>query len=915
MGIIVSRDCHPFPETVLREVDDYGILAYDLVNPPRRFWSDSEPNFPVVETQIDSRRVTLIPSPAQLFSNTPEGDTRQAQTRRSINRLWAYYLVCEDPLRRLDARPVNTLAHQVTLIQHILESDHLRRVLVADEVGLGKTVEAGLLIQQLLEQSPGLRVLYLAPARLVSNVQREFERLGLPFRKWAAGESDARLTDPLIVASIHRAVHGSHIDRILETAPWDVLVVDECHHLSAWAAGGGDPRQKFRLVRDLISRQQSNSRVVFLSGTPHQGHSNRFDNLLGLLKAEGESEQALAGRVIYRTKEDVRDWDGNPLFPPRQVNPPIIVDLGQHYLNWVQHIHEFFRPTAGYDSSSDVRQRAAGWRCAQALQWATSSPQAGLGYLVRQAIRAGCGISMRFMAEAVAALRPYRNGPANEPVDILFSRISREVGRQQTSHDFEDIEDDDQNGDISSSQQLASLLEEGVQLVRTASNEKWETIYRRLLEPCNDEKVVLFAQPIETVMALANYLEQTCGQRPSIIIGGQTDSERDAEVASFCRPNGNRFLISSRAGGEGINLQVARRLVHVDVPWNPMDLEQRVGRVHRFGSRRTIIVDTVVVPNSREAHAYQVARRKLELIARTMVPIERFEALFSRVMGLVPPDELQDVLINSAVGPLSQQDEDAINQMVHVGFNAWLQFHDRFAERQQQMRQQDPGLATWADVAEFITNNGNATLQHGYHAQRFVQSCDGVTPYDQSVQVFNLGGANNYVCGDVGGAPVYGPDGARPLQLGINLTPVTEILRRLAFVGNTGAAILRVPANTPVPGVVGSQPFGVLAFVKQTVRPDARVGHVEVSVSLHCFVVESGNAPRTIEGAAKRELLCLLFNSPAPRVDPDPADPLMTQLLRDETLLSDRLRLPSEMERSEGLRHAVTPLLAALVLR
>src|SRR5205814_9638269 len=117
--------------------------------------------------------------------------------------------------------------------------------------------------------------------------------------------------------------------------------------------------------------------------------------------------------------------------------------------------------------------------------------------------------------------------------------------------------------------------------------------------------------------------------------GNQTDLEREAEINTFMREDGPQYLVSSRAGGEGLNLQVARRLVHVDVPWNPMDLEQRVGRVHRFGSRRTIIVDTVVVRDSREAHAYRVARQRLEVIARTLVSPERFDALFTRVMGFV----------------------------------------------------------------------------------------------------------------------------------------------------------------------------------------------------------------------------------------------------------------------------------------
>ena len=114
-----------------------------------------------------------------------------------------------------------------------------------------------------------------------------------------------------------------------------------------------------------------------------------------------------------------------------------------------------------------------------------------------------------------------------------------------------------------------------------AGDEKWKIIDRELLRQAGSEKVVLFAQPLESVTALARFLEKRHGVRPALIIGGQSDTERGQQVLNFWSQDGPQFLVSSRAGGEGINLQVARRLIHVDVPWNPMDMEQRVGRSNR----------------------------------------------------------------------------------------------------------------------------------------------------------------------------------------------------------------------------------------------------------------------------------------------------------------------------------------------
>ena len=299
-------------------------------------------------------------------------------------------------------------------------------------MGLGKTVEAGLLIQELLGANPRLRVLYLAPARLVRNVRAELSRLDLPFRQWTAADRDAQLEDQLVVASLHKAVHGANSQLVLNSGPWDVVVVDECHHLSDWEPGGGNPRDNYRLVYDLLAKLDREARVLFLSGTPHQGHQARFENLLLLLRRSDESASNLAGQVIYRTKDDVADWEGRPLFPSRRVNPPILFDAGPMYRQWLRAIREFYSPYGVLDER-DAGKRAAGWRCAQALQWAASSPQAGLGYLVRQAIRAGWFLKTRNLSAALAALRPYRGGTIDEPIEILLSRTRNDIGLQDES--------------------------------------------------------------------------------------------------------------------------------------------------------------------------------------------------------------------------------------------------------------------------------------------------------------------------------------------------------------------------------------------------------------------------------------------------------------------------------------------------
>src|SRR5262249_40893428 len=153
--------------------------------------------------------------------------------------------------------------------------------------------------------------------------------------------------------------------------------------------------------------------------------------------------------------------------------------------------HAYYKPPSSLRGGPEARVRAAGWRCAQALQWAASSAQAGLGYLVRQAIRAKWTMRNATLAECIAALRPYRLGAVDEPIQSLYDRIQKEVSRQVDDGDVEDIEDEESGSASEHSKAgLESLLSEGLAVIHEAADCKWDVIYKRLLEPAGAEKVV-----------------------------------------------------------------------------------------------------------------------------------------------------------------------------------------------------------------------------------------------------------------------------------------------------------------------------------------------------------------------------------------------------------------------------------------
>lgn len=918
-GPLVTARYQGSTRAVGQRSEYYGRVSLDLVGPPRRLYGDGAYAPPLFEPYVDALRVERESTPVELLACLPTGDTWLSQSARSLARLHAAFLIAEDPQGRLVGRAAATLAHQASLVRHVLRSPELHRVLIADEVGLGKTIEAGLLIQGLLEQNPGLRVLYLAPARLVANVYREFrEKLDLHFRQYSAGEvAQADVdNDPLVVASIHRAVHPANRVRFAAVPPWDVLVVDECHHLSARGPNGQDANEQYDLVRVLIERQAPGARVILLSGTPHQGSRARFDNLLHLLRTRGESPAALSGRVIFRTKEDVRDWHGRPLFPKRDVREPHVVSLGPTYESWYADIAALYDGTGG----TEAARRAATWAKGQALQWAASSVHAGLGFLCRLAIRRLDWTPERepALAEALAALRPYKGGPPQEPVGALHRRMLAEVQRQMREHDADDMEELEEERWRPDSRALAQLMSRGTALLRSpAGHAKWLKLLDLLAET-PDEKVVLFAQPVETVTALVEFLNERFGARPAVIIGGQSDEEREQQIAAFRRPEGPRLLVSSRAGGEGLNLQVARRLIHLDVPWNPMEMEQRIGRVHRFGSYQTIIVDTVVVQGTREVDTYRVAREKLRIAFGALASDQqRFETLFSRVMSLIPPQQLEEVLGAGAPGPITPEDSERLGELIEQGLRRWQEFHDEYAAQQRSIAALNPGHATWDDLRTFLSDRGGAESVAGFAVTEFREVGRQIVAEGVDVQALRLDGTI-YSCGETGGMRPMAADGTVAHPLGLNVPPVARRLRASFFPDlPTGAAWLRVQGTLPEALLsragAGSTAvtLGVLGILRQRIRVAGGTA-AEQDLELRLVLVSEEGDSREISaehrGAVVRALLAAVRQQ-----RPDTTGPWPARLAEAERGWLPRLGQPEEDDFAQGVRPVLWPVFAAIV--
>ncbi len=210
-------------------------------------------------------------------------------------------------------------------------------------------------------------------------------------------------------------------------------------------------------------------------------------------------------------------------------------------------------------------------------------------------------------------LIPYRNRSARERPGELLTYLIDAVKKPEEEEDVEETESTlpEAVGPSATTEarqeeqsRLGRLLDEYAGLVKGPHMQAKLHLLKTLLDEA-EEPFVVFAQSVDTVYEIKRFLGQSsipC----TMIVGGQDPAERKKQMEIFRQPgrSGRRVLVSSGAGGEGINLQVARRLVHFDLPWNPMVLEQRIGRIHRIGTINTVIIYTILLEGSLEANIY-----------------------------------------------------------------------------------------------------------------------------------------------------------------------------------------------------------------------------------------------------------------------------------------------------------------------
>ncbi|KAA6461885.1 DEAD/DEAH box helicase [Acidobacteria bacterium AB60] len=577
----------------------------------------------------------------------------------------AHALPIMESASALTSAKIDLLPHQVVLTHRIATASP-RRYLIADEVGLGKTIETALILRELASRGELNRALMVVPAGLVNNWHRELnEVFNLGFEVFGSeGDITDRKTNAFakhdrLIASIDTLKRPARIRRLLEAPRWDLVVFDEAHHLTAFRAGKKVRKtENYKLAEALRDHARD---LLLLSATPHQGNHFQFWMLIQLLNPTlfNSPEDMVENRhrlntVMYRrTKADACQPDGSALFARRWVHTESFL-MNQEERLFYGKLKEYLEEGFDLARRQGNQGRALGFLMAIFQKIAASSFAAVRRTLKRRLLMLTLHEALLHDKELDIEGRERLIQEARELIHEEFGFARDGVGRSEVDRVLADLkyrlvkkldeEELEMASDPYGSEYSATHAEEAaaaavnihlpeerlrIRDLLKIFPEQRETKVQKLLDGLGvlwrqnpNEKIVIFATYLGTVDSIAREIELTFpGQGVVVLRGGDHGSKLAAE-RRFRQKEGPRVLVCTAAGREGINLQFARILFNFDLPWNPMDIEQRIGRIHRYGQNHTAQVYNLVLSDTIEGRIFLLLDEKLNEIARTVGKVD-----------------------------------------------------------------------------------------------------------------------------------------------------------------------------------------------------------------------------------------------------------------------------------------------------
>lgn len=513
------------------------------------------------------------------------------------------------------------LPHQLYALNRAVGQDRIR-YLLADEVGLGKTIEAGLVLRELKLRGRAKRILVIAPKGLVRQWQAEMrQHFGEPLhfvdpsslaalRQWrrdSAEDNSWRMHDQVICAldSVKplESRRGWNLDQIqtynrerfedLVSAAWDLVIIDEAHRM------GGSTEQvaRYKLGAALA---EASPYLLLLSATPHQGKTDQFMRLMQLLDRDAFPDESSVSRervqpfVIRTEKRAAINAEGQPLFRPRLTRLHAVAWQARHAAQ--QQLYEAVTDYVryGYNQALAAKQRHVGFLMILMQRLVTSSTAAIRATLEkRQSVLDTPQTQARLFD--TLSLDEWADLDGEAQVDLALHADGLELEKSE----------------------VETLLALARSTEAAGTDAKAESLLELIYKLQQEEgdpalKVLVFTEFVPTQAMLTDYLESR-GFTVATLNGGMDIEARTRTLQTFAQDA--RVLISTDAGGEGLNLQFCHVIVNFDMPWNPMRIEQRIGRVDRIGQRHVVRALNFVLEDTVEHRVRQVLEEKLAVIA------------------------------------------------------------------------------------------------------------------------------------------------------------------------------------------------------------------------------------------------------------------------------------------------------------
>ena len=524
------------------------------------------------------------------------------------------------------------LPHQIHALSRAISGDRVR-YLLADEVGLGKTIEAGLVMRELKLRGLVRRILVVSPKGIatqwVAEMQTHFnEQFQLvlgddigTLQRLAPGadrRSSAWSMFDQVIVSLDSVKpmdkrRGWTAERVAEynrsrfedliTAGWDLVVVDEAHRLG----GSTDQVARHKLGKGLA---EAAPYVLLLSATPHQGKTDAFHRLMSLLDDEAfpdmdsVSRDRVAPYVIRTEKRKAIDADGNPLFKPRRTQMAPVAWESRHHLQQLLYeaVTDYVRE--GYNQALREKKRHIGFLMILMQRLVVSSTRA-----IRSTLERRLAVLKEGEQQASLRLAELENGAeGSENFDELYDMDGQELLDELLKSHVSALQ--------SEGSHVETLLDAAVRCEQAGPDAKAEALIEWIYELQAEEnepdlKVLIFTEFVPTQQMLKEFLEAR--GIAVVTLNGSMDMEERKQAQDAFRKS-HRVLISTDAGGEGLNLQFAHVIINYDIPWNPMRLEQRIGRVDRIGQPKTVRAINFVFEDSVEFRVREVLEQKLSVI-------------------------------------------------------------------------------------------------------------------------------------------------------------------------------------------------------------------------------------------------------------------------------------------------------------